>query len=245
MLKIKKVSKSFGGVKAVNDCSFEIEEGKITALIGPNGAGKTTLFDIISGLIRADLGSILFKDKDLARMSPHKIADLGISRTFQQVRLFKNLTLLDHLEMAQSTDDSNLLKQMVASSKVPAQKEKEYAGILKDFGIKKGLHDLAADLSYGQRKLLQMAMAFAKPHELLMLDEPVAGVNNVIQNHIESLLLEFKKRGETIMIIDHDMAFVRKLADHVVVLESGKLLTQGLPDKVLAEREVIEAYLGQ
>jgi len=242
MLAIKKVKKSFGGVKAVNGADFEVKENMITALIGPNGAGKTTLFDIISGLLKPDQGEIFLNGKSIINLRPDVIANMGISRTFQQVRLFKNLTILDHLLMAQDNQDVKLFYNLVIQKKV---EEKDFQKYIERFGIKKSIHTKVSDLSYGQRKLLNMALAFKKMHKILLLDEPVAGVNKVIQKQIEDLLLKYKKDKKTILVIEHDMEFVRKLADWVIVLDQGKVLAEGKPEKVMKMKKVLEAYLGE
>lgn len=240
MLEIKNVQKNFGGIKALQGVSFTVPKEQITALIGPNGAGKTTLLDILSGLIEADRGKIVIADQDLIKMHPHEIANLGVSRTFQQARLFENLSIQDHLTMIENSDDTRLFRNLFQTQKV-----KNYNHDLREFGIEKDPDTLVSDLSYGQRKLLQLLMAVKKSHKILLLDEPVAGVNSVIQERIEGLLLELKKQGETIMIIDHDIEFVKKLADKVVVLDEGKVLLEGRPDKVLKDKRVLRAYLGE
>lgn len=242
MLEIKNIKKSFGGVKAVNGCSFEVKENNITALIGPNGAGKTTLFDIISGLLPAEDGQIFLNGKSILNLRPDQIANLGISRTFQQVRLFKNLTILDHLLMAQDNQDLKIIPNLINGKKLKKQDYKEY---IAEFGLTKSLNTKVADLSYGQRKLLNMAIAFLKMHKILLLDEPVAGVNKVIQKQIEATLMRFKEEKKTILVIEHDMEFVKKLADWVIVLDQGKVLAEGIPEKVLKDPQVLEAYLGE
>jgi branched-chain amino acid transport system ATP-binding protein len=242
MLQIKNITKSFGGVNAVKGSNFLVAKGKITALIGPNGAGKTTLFDIISGLLPADSGEINFVGENITKLDPHDRANLGISRTFQQVRLFHYLSIVDHLEMVKDNSDTKLFRNVFSNVKYFRQ---EYRQILEDFGIKQDPKVIVSELSYGQRKLLQLAMAFNKPHNILLLDEPVAGVNKVIQQTIEDLLLKLKEKGETILLIDHDMDFVRRLSDHIIVLDAGEVLIEGEPSKVLSDPRVLEAYLGE
>lgn len=245
MLKIKNITKTFGGIKAIDNCSFEIEPKKITALIGPNGAGKTTLFDVISGLLKADKGNIFLEGQEITNLWSSQIAEMGVSRSFQQVRLFKNLTILDHLVMVDSIDDHKVFKQVFSKQKINKERVKEYNELLKEFTLEKSLDTKVSDLSYGQRKLLQMALVFRMPHKILLLDEPVAGVNKVLQQKINELLLSFKKNKETIVLIEHDIEFVRKLADKIVVMDEGKVLTQGTPAKVLKDKRVLEAYLGE
>jgi len=242
MLEIKKIKKSFGGVNALNGCDFVIRENEITALIGPNGAGKTTLFDIISGLIKSDSGQVFLAGRKITNLRPEEIANAGVSRTFQQVRLFKNLTIFDHLLMAQDNSDIKMLANLVNGSHYDREK---YKGYIEEFGIAKKLETKVSDLSYGQRKLLSMAIAFLKMHKVLLLDEPVAGVNKVIQKRIENILLKFKEAKKTILVIEHDMEFVRKLADRVIVMDQGQVIADGKPDEVLRMPQVLEAYLGE
>jgi len=245
MLKIKNLTKYFGGIKAVDNCSFEIEPNKITALIGPNGAGKTTIFDIASGLLNANSGKILFEGKNILGLSACKIANLGISRSFQRVRLFKNLTILDHLLMIEDNEDTKIFKQFFSKQKISSEEINRYKELLAKFSIEKGLDACVADLSYGQRKLLQMMLMLEKTHKILLLDEPVAGINKVLQRKIEELLIELKEKNETVVIIEHDIEFIKKIADYIVVLDEGKVLIEGAPDKVLKDKRVLQAYLGE
>lgn len=242
MLTLQNVTKNFGGVIAADQVSFEIKPNQITALIGPNGAGKTTIFNIIAGLVESDKGRVVFQEQDLIGKSADERSNMGISRTFQQVRLFENLTILDHFQMIEDHKDMKMLKNIFFNFETDRQK---YQEILNKFGIDRGVDTLVDELSYGQRKLLEIAIALNMDHNLLMLDEPVAGVNKVIQDRIENLLLDLKDKEETMLIIDHDMEFVRKLADYIVVLDSGELLIEGKPKEVLEHPDVLEAYLGE
>ncbi|MCB9798891.1 ABC transporter ATP-binding protein [Candidatus Nomurabacteria bacterium] len=242
MFKVENVKKRFGGVQAIKGSNFEVPENKITALIGPNGAGKTTLFNIITGFIKPDEGDVYFRGQRITGKHPFEIANMGVSRTFQQVRLFKYLTIFDHLRMADDNQDTKLFKNLFARQKVDKE---AYEKVLEQYGIERGLDALASELSYGQRKLLDLAMAQRKQHKILMLDEPVAGVNAVIQERIENYLLDLKQQGETILLIDHDMKFVRRLADYVIALDAGVVLVDGEPEKVLTDKRVLEAYLGE
>lgn len=242
MLTLNEVTKKFGGVTAADEVSFEVQPNKTTALIGPNGAGKTTVFNIIAGLIKPDKGTILFEDDNILDKSADERVNMGISRTFQKVRVFEYLTILDHFQMTEDHEDMKMFKNIFISSQPDRGK---YNQTLNQLGIDEDLDVRVKDLSYGQRKLLEMAIAVQMDHKLLMLDEPVAGVNKVIQERIEELLLEFKQDGETMLVIDHDMNFVRKLADYIVVLDSGELLVEGEPEEVLNHPKVLEAYLGE
>lgn len=242
MLEIKHVTKRFGGVTALDRCTVTIPRHQITALIGPNGAGKTTLFDVMSGLLKPDAGSIVLDGVEVSHRPAHALAAMGIGRTWQQVRLFKNLSILDHLQMSRSSTDTRLLRSLFLLGNGP---QEVYQEQIQKFGIDRPVQTLVSELSYGQRKLLQLAMVFLKPHTLLLLDEPVAGVNKVIQQQIESFLLKLKGTGETIVIVEHDIDFVRRLADYVVVLDAGAVLLQGQPEAVLSDKRVLEAYLGE
>ena len=245
MLRVKEVSKAFGGIRAINNAKFDVKEGKITGLIGPNGAGKTTLFDVITGLIRPDNGSIVFVGDELYSKTTHKIINKGISRTFQQVRLFRNLTIREHLYMAMDHRDMSLIRNLFSFSKMDEGKEKKAKNALKLIGLDKPLNTLGGDLSYGQSKLLDLAMALVKPHKLLMLDEPVAGVNPKLRKQIKEILLRLKKEGATILIIEHDMNFIMDICDHIVVLDAGKELVEGPPNDIQNNSKVLEAYLGE
>lgn len=241
-MKIKNISKSFGGVKALDNCSFSIEKGKITALIGPNGSGKTTLFDVVCRLVSADKGNIVLDKNDIAKLRTDQISKLGVSRTFQETRLFKNLTIKDHIEIALSKDDESIIKSLFAKKEDKTKKVKEVLDIV---GLNKPLTTLGSDLSYGQRKLLDLAIALAKPHSILLLDEPVAGVNPQLRNEIKKIIKKLNKKGETILLIEHDMNFVMNLASKVFVLDEGKIIAEGTPKQIQKNNKVLEAYLGE
>lgn len=227
MLLLKNISKSFGGVKAVDRCSFEVEENTITSLIGPNGAGKTTVFNIISGLTRADAGTIRLLNKNITRMPPYKIAQAGISRTFQLTKVFRNMTIKDNLLIAKKTSDKEMKK------------------VIESIYFHKPLDTIASELSYGQQRLLELARALLMPHSLLMLDEPTAGVNSKIRQELKSILRNLKKDGKTILLIEHDMDFVMDISDTVIVLNEGRVLKIGKPKNIMNDKRVLEAYLGK
>jgi branched-chain amino acid transport system ATP-binding protein len=240
-LKIEGITKHFGGIKALQNCSLTVKKGAIVAIIGPNGSGKTTLFNVISQLVDEDSGLIYLYDKEISDLEDYQIARSGISRTFQEVRLFKNLTIKEHLETALAEGDEHLRKSLFKKEKDSEKKIKEILGLVK---LKKPLETLATDLSYGQRKLLDLAVAFAKPHSVLLLDEPVAGVNPQLREEIKEILLGMNKKGETIVLIEHDMHFVMDLADYIYVLDEGKVIAHGIPKEIQKNKKVLEAYLG-
>ena len=227
MLSLKNVSKSFGGVKAVNKCTFEVKENTITSLIGPNGAGKTTVFNIISGLLEPDSGTIKLGSKNITGLAAHKIAKSGISRTFQLTKVFRNMTIRDNLLIAKKTN------------------EEEMKRMLESIYLHKPLDTIASELSYGQQRLLEIARALLMPHSLLMLDEPTAGVNPKIRQELKSILKNLRKEGKTILLIEHDMNFVMNISDTVIVLNEGKVLKIGKPKDVVKDKKVLEAYLGK
>ena len=227
MLSLKNISKSFGGVKAVDKCSFDVRENTITSLIGPNGAGKTTAFNIISGLTKPDSGAIRLDGKNITRMPAYKIAKSGISRTFQLTKVFRNLSIRDNLSIAKRTDESEMKK------------------ILESVYLSKPLGTLARELSYGQQRLLEIARALLMPHSLLLLDEPTAGVNPHIRQELKTILRSLRKEGKTVLLIEHDMEFVMDISDNVIVLAEGKVLKPGKPKEIMKDKKVLEAYLGK
>ena len=242
ILRINSIKKYFGGVKALDGCTFAIDKGKITALIGPNGSGKSTIFNTISHLIKKDSGKIYFEEHDLTKEKNFQIARRGISRTFQEVRLFRNLTIQEHLEIALNRRDEWLLYSFFTKNPDHIQRIKE---VLEIVGLDKSLNTYATDLSYGQRKLLDLAIAIAKPHQLLMLDEPVAGVNPKLRQEIKKILRKLNKQGETILLIEHDMNFVMDLAEHIFVMDNGRVIAEGKPKEIQDNPRVLNAYLGE
>jgi len=244
MLKIKNLKKYFGGVKAVNDCSFEIEERKITALIGPNGAGKSTVFNLISGIIKPDEGEILFNGKNISKLNPEKISNLGISRLFQQTMLFNNLTVKENLLLAFDNEDTKFWKNFFGKNKLSNEKLKKIKAMLELIKMENFENKKAKDLSYGQKRLVELIRTIINPHILLMLDEPVAGVNPQIRMEIAEMLKKLKTQGETILLIEHDMNFTLGVSDKIIVMDEGKVIAEGKPEEIKNNPQVLEAYLG-
>lgn len=244
MLTIRHLTKHFGGAKAVNDCSFAIGKGKITALIGLNGSGKSTVFNCISGIIKPDHGEIIFADKNIVGFSVDKISNLGISRVFQKSRLFKNLTVRENLLIAIDQEDQKFWKNILGFNNVSKQKENKINEMLGKIEQPWIADTLCSNLSFGQKRLVDLIRSILNPHKLLMLDEPIAGVNTKIKNNIFSMLLGLRNEGSTIFLIEHDMPFTLSLSDSIIVLDAGKIIAQGSPQEIQRNKMVLDVYLG-
>lgn len=244
LLEAKNISKHFGGVQAVRDCSLTVAVGTITALIGPNGAGKTTLFNVLNGFIQPDAGTIFLAGNSIGALPLWRRSRAGMSRTFQLSRMFKNLTLRENLLLALRTHDDRFFR-MVFGKHDDTVHEKEIDRVLALVGLEVDLERPATDLSYGQQKLFDLARAILNPHSILLLDEPVAGINPVLREKLVGILKTLRDQGETILLIEHDMDFVRQVADTVIVMDQGAVLTHGKPGVVLRDPKVLDAYLGE
>ena len=245
MLKIKKLSKHFGGIKAVNNCSFNIKKGKITALIGPNGSGKSTLFNLISGVLKADSGKIFLDDKEITNMSIDKISNSGISRIFQKSRLFNNLTISENILLAFDNEDEKFWRNFFGLNNNTVEKRIKITEMLNLMNLHEPEDKCARHLSFGQKRLVEIVRATIKPHKLLMLDEPVAGVTPILRFGLSQSLLKLKEQGETIFIIEHDVDFILNIADDVIVMNEGKIIAQGKPEQIKKNKEVMRIYLGK
>lgn len=244
MLKVEKLNKSFGGVKAVNNCSFEVKKGLITALIGPNGCGKTTVFNIISKVIEKDSGRVIFDGVDISNYSIEKISNIGMSRLFQKSQLFNNLSVEDNLLLAIDNKDTNLLTNILGINRVTKQKIAPVDKMLDLIEMKQLKKTLGKELSYGQKRLVEIVRTILNPHKFLMFDEPVAGVNPKLRGKISKLFKDLRKENQTLLIIEHDMNFIFDLADEIIVLDEGGVIAQGTPKQIKNNKKVLDIYLG-
>ena len=249
MVKTQNLTKRFGGVKAVDDLSVSIEQGKITGIIGPNGSGKTTLINLLSGMLAVDSGIVDINGVKLRKIRPHEIFCYGINRTFQNARLFEQMTVLDNILVVLTKKNifSALFEKQNNYSSGHAQGKhlKNAEKVLKKVRLWEKRNQLAINLSYGQRKLLEIARVLVVDRKIFLLDEPFAGLFLEMRKIISSIILELKEKGKTIVLIEHNMDLIRELCDHVIVMDSGRLLTEGKTAQVLKKKKVIEAYLGE
>jgi ABC-type branched-subunit amino acid transport system ATPase component len=232
LLEAQDVSKAFGGIQALNRCSFSVDAGTVTGLIGPNGSGKTTMFNVITGYERPDAGTVLYQNQPIHGQSPRGVFQRGIGRTFQSPRVFPRLTLVENLKIpARAGVESG-------SPGDEVNRWLEFVG-LQDYGT-----ELAGSLSYGQRKLLEFAMMLAAHPTLVLLDEPAGGVNPAMMETMARLVREMNERGVTFLIVEHNMGFVMSLCHHVVVMHRGQVIASGPPALVQEDQAVLAAYLG-
>jgi len=249
LLKVDSLRKEFDGVLAVDDVSFSLEKGTITSLIGPNGAGKTTILNLLNRLCQPDGGQISFNGHELTSLPPYRIAQLGIGRTFQNIRIFPQISVLENLMLAPRNQKGESIfsalirtQQVKTDEREAREKALSYLGTV---GLLDKKNEMAENLSHGQRKLLELARALATGSQLLLLDEPTAGVFPKTKEEILDLLREFRDKGKTILFIEHDMKVVMDISDKVIVMNYGGKIADGTPEEIKNNKEVIKAYLGR
>ncbi len=242
ILEVNNVSKSFGGVQANVDISMNVEQGSIVGLIGPNGSGKTTLFNSIVGTYPIDQGSIKFEGKELSELPVPVVAKLGLLRTFQQTRIYGKLNCIDNMLISNKASDEALISVF---SKIPSELTEKAENLLNFVGLYQKRKLRAGDLSFGQQKLLELAMALMNEPKMLLLDEPTAGINPTLINGIIDRLIKVNNEfGITLLVIEHNMRVIMQLAQDIFCLAHGKMLAKGTPEEIKNDKRVIDAYLG-
>lgn len=241
ILEVNGLKKGFGGVQALDGLSLSFARGKVTSVVGPNGSGKTTLMNVVSGVVPMDHGTIRVAGKSLTRIEPEIAPSLGITRTFQDVRLFEQMTLIDNI-LVVLTERGVIGALFERHGKKHLERAEE---VLRTVGLWEKRNALCVNLSYGQRKLAEIARAIAMDCDIILLDEPFAGLFKEMVKTVVEVIRGLRSAGKTVILIEHNMDLIRELSDHLIVMDAGRLLAEGTPHEVLARPDVIEAYLGE
>jgi branched-chain amino acid transport system ATP-binding protein len=249
LLQTEELKKAFGGLMALMNLTFTVEKGQIKAIIGPNGAGKTTLFNVITGMLPPTEGRVTFKGKGIGGLKAHEIAAMGISRTFQTVEIFKNMSVVENVMVGRhSRTRSGILKVGLRLWGVRSEEReilKEATEWLDFVGLDMKANESAGSLPLGEQKLLEMARALATEPKLLLLDEPASGLNEVETEKVAQLIYQIRDRGTTVLLVEHDMDLVMKVSEEILVLNYGEKIAEGSPGEVKNDHRVIDAYLGE
>jgi branched-chain amino acid transport system ATP-binding protein len=242
---VEKLSKSFGGLKAIVDLSFTIEEKTINSLIGPNGAGKTTAFSLVTGFLKPDAGKVLFRGKEITGLPPYQIVNMGIVRTFQDVRVLNKLTVRENILVGlRDTHQQDLIQAILRGKNLGSRMMKKIDKLIEFAGLEGVAEELAENISYAEQKLMILARALATDATLLLLDEPASGLDQKSILRMTDLLRQLVDEGKTVLIVEHNMDVVIHISDYVVVLDFGHKIAAGTPDEIRCDQRVIQAYLG-
>ena len=248
ILRVQGLARSFGGIQAVDDCTFDVQPGLITGLIGPNGAGKTTVFNLITGFLSADFGSIRLQGQEILGLSPHRVERLGVVRTFQHLRLWSKMNVLENVLLGCATPaGENVFSLFLRAGAVRAeeQRARERAmEVLQFFGLADRARELAEDLAYPEQKLLSMARIFATDAPVLLLDEPTSGLDSESLARIVPMVRRLVDHGKTVLLIEHNMELISELSDQVVFLHQGRVLAAGPPAAITRDPALTEIYFG-